>query len=337
MAFTRALAEAILAPGRPSWRLVALGDRPAQCTSSFVLAISVVIAVGKVLEALNEAIAAALPLSVATKGIFALLAALTLAELLRRFATTGSEEEECFGPYLPTETDVGWPVRVLGWSAVAAVIASVLLGYVAFATFLVDQAIYLFVVAAVLVIADIIAQDGTAAVLQPETRRGAASGDGGPAPQRAGADRGPPAGRRPARGAGGRVRRGAEALGRQSQDMFGALRSAYLRLFDRRRHALAVVDDRSPVVFASRLFRHPARPGLARLAASAADRLDAGVRNSVRTIFGYLGFFVAASSPGGYIGLDCRSIAIVAGGLSVGIGFGLQSIVNNFVSGLILL
>ena len=66
-------------------------------------------------------------------------------------------------------------------------------------------------------------------------------------------------------------------------------------------------------------------------------RLDAGVRNSVRTIFGYLGVIVAALLAGAQIGLDVQKLALIAGGLSVGIGFGLQTIANNFVSGLILL
>jgi small-conductance mechanosensitive channel len=66
-------------------------------------------------------------------------------------------------------------------------------------------------------------------------------------------------------------------------------------------------------------------------------RLDAGVRNSIRTIFGYIGVVFALMISGTTLGLDLQKFALIAGALSVGIGFGLQGIVNNFVSGLILL
>jgi potassium efflux system protein len=65
--------------------------------------------------------------------------------------------------------------------------------------------------------------------------------------------------------------------------------------------------------------------------------MDAGVRNSLRTAAGYLATIIVLLLAFAAAGVDFSNIAIVAGALSVGIGFGLQSIVNNFVSGLILL
>ncbi|WP_419911206.1 mechanosensitive ion channel domain-containing protein [Hoeflea sp.] len=67
------------------------------------------------------------------------------------------------------------------------------------------------------------------------------------------------------------------------------------------------------------------------------SRMEDGLRDSVRTGIGYLGIIIAAVIGLSVAGLNLSNVALVAGALSVGIGFGLQNIVNNFVSGLILL
>ncbi len=64
---------------------------------------------------------------------------------------------------------------------------------------------------------------------------------------------------------------------------------------------------------------------------------DAGLQNSIATIIGYTGVILAISVALAEIGLSLQNVAYVASALAVGIGFGLQAIVNNFVSGLILL
>ncbi len=66
-------------------------------------------------------------------------------------------------------------------------------------------------------------------------------------------------------------------------------------------------------------------------------KMEYGVKTAMKRLLHYamftVGFLVAVSMAG----LDLQKFTIIAGALGVGIGFGLQNIVNNFVSGLILL
>ena len=65
--------------------------------------------------------------------------------------------------------------------------------------------------------------------------------------------------------------------------------------------------------------------------------LDPGMRSSITTLLGYIGGVVVIAIALAGLGISVERIAWVASALSVGIGFGLQAIVQNFISGLILL
>ena len=65
--------------------------------------------------------------------------------------------------------------------------------------------------------------------------------------------------------------------------------------------------------------------------------MDDGIRNSILTVVRYAGIVGAFLVAISVAGMNLASFALFGGALGIGIGFGLQTIVNNFVSGLILL
>jgi small-conductance mechanosensitive channel len=322
VAFVRALADAVLAPGRGSWRLVGMTEPAAARTVAFMVVLASVIALGKVVETSNEAIAAALPVSVATRAVFAVAAALVFADLLRR---------------VPAHTSRA-PLRMLGWICVTAVVASALAGYAALASFLVDQLVWISVLVALVLFGISLADEFIGESLRGQSRIATALQ----------ANTGL---RRKSLEQIGVLASGATRLvlilvavmfalapwGIESADIVSSVRAAFFGF-----QVGDVTISLSAVIIAVLLF------GLGFGATRVVQRwldtaflpatdLDAGLRNSIRTAFGYVGVFVAAAIAFSYLGLSLDRIAIVAGALSVGIGFGLQSIVNNFVSGLILL
>ncbi len=340
IAFVEALCDGLLSPDKPAWRPAPVGDAAAVRLTRLAVGIATVITVAKTIEALNSGISAALPISIATRGIGAVATALILAVGLHRFADTEEEEEACFGPYVPTKTTtgLGGPARLLGWAAVGVIGLGALVGYVALSAFLIDQLIW---AGGVLVLLYILTQSVEIFIgraLVEETRFSTAL-------------------------------QANTGLRKRSLNQISVLATAAARVVLILAAALLVLApwglDSTDIVSSIRQAFFGFKVGDVTISLSSialgigilglgvfvtravqrwleltylpATDLDAGLRNSITTIAGYCGFLIALALAFSYLGLSLEKLTIVAGALSVGIGFGLQSIVNNFVSGLLLL
>jgi small-conductance mechanosensitive channel len=327
----------LFAPARPRWRLPALNDAAARGVVRAATGLACLVSVSRIFAALADVTGASLPVAVAMRGLFALLSAFLVAMELWRFGAAANSGEPRAREQAG-QRDWFDLLRAGAWVAVFAIAASVLAGYAAFGSFLADQLFWAGAVGCAWFLTSVLTDELIGVSFSAGTRAG----------QRLMASIGL---RRDTLELIGVLASGLMRLvlfavaaifilapwGVQSSDVETALSAAFLGF----RIGATTISPAS-VVIAVGIFAltiaaiHTALQWFDENVLPR-TRLDLGLRNSIRTSLGYVGVITAAGFALGYLGLSFEKLAIVAGALSVGIGFGLQSIVNNFVSGLILL
>lgn len=327
------LALGVFAPNDPDMRLFPISTHKARELWRLIRLVALLAAANLIVGAFLTAIVATLPLTIATNGVFSVLVAFAIVRGMRRIFDEDADDTD-------PEHGVGWllPVRLACWAGALLIFGAALSGYVALAHFLVGQVIWIAALALVMTLALVLIEEFLGVGLS-------AKGGFGRRVQRA-------------TGLAARSLDQAGVLGAglarmvlfvvigflllapwgvDSSNLFGTVRGAFFGF-----QVGGVTISISTIVLAVAFFV------LGFLATRAIKNwlesaylphtgLDQGLRNSIGTIFGYVGTIAATMVALGQLGLSFEKLTIVAGALSLGIGFGLQSIVNNFVSGLILL
>lgn len=329
----RALARALLQPNRPRWRLFDLADSSARTMCLAVEGIAVVYA----LDYLAQRLVSILSLPLSTSIVAAFIASLLYAVLLALIARTPVKPLSAGpGEAVSRWRPYGLKVPTIGLALL--LVATSLFGYVALGRFIVTQ---LLTTGAGVLIVMVLYSAIQALVPQPSER---SSGMNAIIEQRLSLDN---FGRVQL----ARVQRGLLTIlllavavpllllswGLSTTDIMSWARAALFGFEVGGVHIslsriLVAIGLFAVLLALTRFVQRWLAAG-----ALAQGRIDPGLANSIYTGSGYVGFALATLAAISYAGFDITSLAIVAGALSVGIGFGLQSIVNNFVSGLILL
>ncbi|WP_445513777.1 DUF3772 domain-containing protein [Stenotrophomonas sp. 3(2025)] len=348
-AFISALSACLLVPKRPSWRLLNLDDTAALKLRKYAWGAAALAWLSTVLVAIDRATRTSEVTTVALDGVIALtylgliMAMLvTLARLHRRQTAEAEAKLEAQadgqGAAVPVRRS-SWLVlaRVAGNVAVVAAIIATLMGYVNFAKFVNQQLIggSIVVLAATLLFKFV--DDFSTWLLNADSKVG-------------------------------QTILLSTGLSVSRLEQAGVLLSAVLRTFVVLIALLALaapfgnigsvverVASLANGISIGDITLKPARIAIALLVMLVGlgltqllqrwltdtylpkTELDLGARNSISTITRYVGIILVALWALTAMGLNLKNLALLVSALSVGIGFGLQAIIQNFVSGLILL
>jgi potassium-dependent mechanosensitive channel len=325
-ALARAAATSVLAPDDPRRRQVKFDDVSAQWLSAHLVWGGRLFGAFMILRAVHRTIGAPEAVDTALRMLFALSIAGLLVHLLVRERDVEEEPRRIPG------------MRLLAWIVVAGLVASLLAGYARFASFAAGRVVFTLSLVATLYLLLIVTDAAINRTMSPD------SSGGRKLARQLGID--------PRRlGLFGRLASGtiralfvliviALAIGRwevAAGDLLDAIKnfSLGIRIGDFTISFGAVFGAVALFLIIAGLTRLLQRWLEAEVMPHTA--IEPSLRMSIVTIIGYVGFIVAVVAALGEIGIDPQKIALIAGALSVGIGFGLQSIVSNFVSGLILL
>lgn len=338
VAVAAGLAGGLLAPAHANWRLIDLSDERCRQARTAIVTVAVLVAVSHLIISLCKTIGAGETYQAALRGIAAVCVALVILAALWRARARECGSEEILGPRVTATRDWYGILRILLWIAAVAIIVAAVAGFMGLAGFFAEQIYWVGGVGLAAVMLFILTEEAIAVGCRPTAPFGRAL--------MASVGLHPDSIEQIAI-----LLSGATTLaifvaavllvlapwGIESSDLPTYLRAAFFgfRVGD-------ITISLSSVIIALGIF-------IAGIMATRAvarwldtrflphTQLDIGLRNAIKTSFGYLGFILALGFASAYLGLSFEKLALVAGALSVGIGFGLQSIVNNFVSGLILL
>ena len=333
--FTAGLGHALLSPNRTSWRLLPLSDALAARMGRYPTVFAFVMVLVWTAERISIVINTGLSTAVAVNCIVALVLSITVAYGLLR-------AERCWRQVRAAEPDSPvtplWLrcVVVILWLALAASLVSLLVGYVAFGSFVTKQITWIMVVVCTTYLLTVLVDDvcmllastppppdsSNPVLATPKARDQAAV-------LLSGLGRAlivllmlmlllAPFGEGPAELF--------QRLGKLQDGL--SIGEVAIRPGSVIQALLVLLVGYIGVGFFKRWLQNSYLP---------TTNLDSGMQVSFLTLFGYIGGVAAVALALSAAGIGLERIAWVASALSVGIGFGLQAVVQNFVSGLILL